>query len=106
MALPCSPDEPSARVPRARRSTKRCGADPGSRLPSITWTPDQRRTVALRFTLRRIRGTHFAAWHYIVGRMSGATSGAPHVAALMRSTLLTMEIGQQGRIGRTDGVRA
>jgi hypothetical protein len=40
-------------VPRAQRSTQWCAADPGSR---SMWTPDQRRTVPLRFTLRRIRG--------------------------------------------------
>jgi hypothetical protein len=40
-------------VPRAQRSTQWCAADPGSR---SMWAPDQRRTVPLRFTLRRIRG--------------------------------------------------
>jgi hypothetical protein len=47
----------------AQRAAVRCR--PGVQgQQSKTWTPDQRRTVPLRFTLRRIRGTlprYFAA---------------------------------------------
>jgi hypothetical protein len=42
-------------VPRARCGAKCRGADPGAM--RAAWTPDQRRTVPLRFTLRRTRET-------------------------------------------------
>src|SRR6266446_6201956 len=42
-------------VSRAQRSTKWCAADPGP-LRSVA-VPDQRRTAALRFALRRVRDT-------------------------------------------------